>query len=103
MQPVKVREDISKFSDTATVTVVVVSMSSVQVASINPKRKAIRLYNDGNKSVFLSTKSPAETSTNVFIEVPSSGSFEFLPVNYRGPLYGIRLVGTGPLIVTEFT
>lgn len=89
----------SRYGDTATTTSIPVTSTSTAVISANTNRKELIIYNDSNRSVWLTFGVTA--TLNSGINLPSKGTW--VETVYRGQVSGIVTTGTSDLRITEVT
>lgn len=87
-------------SDTATVTQVASSASSVTLQAANTNRLALYVYNDSTQILYLKYGATASTSSYT-VQIPSQGFYEVPGRVFTGLIAGIWAGANGNAYVTE--
>jgi hypothetical protein len=88
--------------DTAVLTSVAASITTVVIKASNPLRKALIVYNDSTSPLYLAFA--ATSSLSAFtLKITGNSSYEFQYPAYTGVVAGIWDAATGNARVTEVT
>jgi hypothetical protein len=90
-------------SDTATVSEVASSATSVTIVSANEARKGLIIVNDSTQILYIRFGSGAASTTDYTRQIAASGGEYEVPYGYQGQITGIWVLANGQARLTELT
>lgn len=90
-------------ADTATLSNVASSATSVTVLAANSARRGAIIYNDSSAVLYLKFGSGAASTSSYTVQIAAGGYYEFPSPVYTGACTGIWAAANGNARVTEVT
>ncbi len=78
-----------------------IALVSVQVLSLNSRRRGLVIYNNSANSVYVAFDTTCSSANHMTIIIPTFQSWVMPMPIYQGPVAAIRNSGSGTLLITE--